>query len=111
MDITHQGEAHHEGMYTERYRRYGTAVLGAAAAMPGWAWWGVAFVMFAGFAMWRARRRLRAGVDGSSGEAGDGWGATDQVAMGGVWLSLLLLLTAAVLDLGDIDLGRSLGGP
>jgi hypothetical protein len=69
----------------------------------------MAFVLFAGFEMWRARRRVRAGVDGSPGEAG-GWGAPDRVALGGVWLSLLLLLIGAVLDLGNIDLGRSLGG-
>jgi len=98
-------------MHAERYCRWGAVVLGAVAAMPGWAWWGVAFVLFAVFAVWRARRRLRAGVDGYSGESGGGWGAPDQVAMGGVWLSLLLLLVGAVLDLGDMDLGRSLGGP
>lgn len=69
-------------MHAARDLRYGTAVLGAAAAMPGWVWWGIAFVLFTGFEMLRARRRLRAGVDGASGEAGDGWGALDRVAMG-----------------------------
>lgn len=81
-----------------------------APAMPGWALWGVVFILFAGFAIWRARRRLRAGADGSSGEAGDGWGAPDHVAMGGMWLSLLLLLVDAFLDLTNVDLGRSLSG-
>ena len=98
-------------MHADRCSRYGTAMVGAAAAMPGWAWWGITLVLFAGFAMWRSRRRLRAGVDGSSGEAGGGWGTPDRVAMGGVWLSLLLLFIGAVLDLGNVDLGRSLGGP
>ncbi|EMY33580.1 hypothetical protein D477_014106 [Arthrobacter crystallopoietes BAB-32] len=78
--------------------------------MPGWAWWGVALVLFAGFAMWRSRRRVRAGADGSSGEAGSGWTASDHVAMGGVWLSLLLLLVSAFLDLSNVDLERSLTG-
>ena len=98
-------------MHADRCSRYGTAMVGAAAAMPGWAWWGITLVLFAGFAMWRARRRLRTGIDGSSGEAAGGWGLPDRLAMGGVWLSVLLLFIGAVLDLGNIDLGRSLGGP
>lgn len=93
----------------ERVSRYGPVMLGAAAAMPGWAWWGVAFVLFTGFAMWRARRRMRAGANGAPG-AGGSWGAPDHVAMGGVWLSLLLLLISAILDFGNVDLGRSLSG-
>jgi hypothetical protein len=76
--------------------------------MPGWAWWGIAFILFTVFEMLRARRRLRAGVGGASTEAGDGWGALDRIAMGGLWLSLLLLFIGVVLDLGNIDFGWSL---
>lgn len=82
----------------------GPVVLAAAAALPGWAWWGVSFVLCTGFEMLRARRRMRAGT----GAVGDGWGLPDRVAMAGLWLSLLLLLLSAVIDLGHIDLGRSL---
>lgn len=97
-------------MQAEPGSRFGPAVLGAAAAMPGWVWWGVAFVLFAGFEMWRVRCRARAGVDGPSAGTGSGWGAVDHVAMGGLWLSLLLLFIGAVLDLANVDLGRSMEG-
>lgn len=97
-------------MHAALYCLWGTAMLGAAAAMPGGAWWGITFVLFAGFAMLRARRRVRAGVDGPAGEAADGWGVPDRVAMGGLWLSLLLLVIDVILHMGNIDLGRSLGG-
>ena len=97
-------------MHAKPVSRYGPAMLGAAAAMPGWAWWGAAFLLFTGLAMWRSRRRARAGADGPSIGADDGWGALDHLAMGGAWLSLLLLWIGAILDFGNVDFGRSLGG-
>ena len=101
-DSADQGEGRHEVLHAVWGVRGGTAMLGAAAAMPGWGWWGVAFVLFAGFELWRSRRRRVTGAGG--------WGAPDHVAMGGVWLSLLMLWIGAVMDFGNVDFGRSLGG-
>lgn len=83
-------------------------MLGQAAALPGWVWFGAAFVLCVSIAMWRARRRVRAGGGGSPGE-GDGWRTVDSLAIGVAALSLLLMLLGAFIDLGNIDF-RRIGG-
>lgn len=78
-------------------------MLSTSDSLPAWAWWGMAFIVCAGFELWRVHQRRQAGV-------ADAWGVADHVAMGGLWLSVLLLLFSALLDLGNIDLGDSVNG-
>jgi hypothetical protein len=83
-------------------------MLGEVAALPVWVWFGAAFALCICFAMWRARRRARAGVVAESDPADDGWSTIDNMAIGGAALSLLLLFLGLIFDLADIDLGQIL---
>jgi len=81
-------------------------MLGEAAALPIWVWFGAAFVLCTGFAMWRARRRSRAALGMESSTDDDGWSVIDNLAIGGIALSLLLLFLGVFFDLGDFNLGQ-----
>ena len=83
-------------------------MLGEVAALPVWVWFGTAFALCSCFAMWRARRRERAGVVAESDTVDDGWSTIDNMAIGGAALSLLLLFLGVIFDLADIDLGQIL---
>ena len=83
-------------------------MLGEVGARPVWVWFGAAFALCICFAMWRARRRARAGVVVESDPVGDGWSAIDNMSIGGAALSFLLLFLGVIFDLADIDPGQIL---
>lgn len=83
-------------------------MIGDAAVLPGWVWFGAAAVLCAAFAMWRGRSRGRARSNGPGGED-DGWRTVDNLAIGGTALALVLMIVGVVVDVADIDLTRLLG--